>query len=191
MNLSDLFPRRRFARLRRDARGVSAVEFALIAPVLVIFYFGCIEVSTMLITDRKVTGTAASVADLTARASAMDSTEMTNIFNSGVISMAPNDFMTTRIRVSSVEWNSAGTATVVGWSQATTNWTARAANAPITVPTGLMPAGGSLIYAEVEYDYTSITGLFDAEGGLLFSTDRKMSDDYWIRPRRTDVIPFS
>lgn len=189
MNLSDLSPRRLLARFRSDKRGVSAIEFALIAPALVVFYFGCIEVSTMLITDRKVTGTAATVADLTSRLTAADTTEITNILNSGIISMAPNDPVPTRIRVSSVEWD--GSDTVVGWSRSTANWTARAVDSDITVPTGLMPAGGSLVYAEVEYDYTSITGLFSAETYLLFQTDRTMTEQQWTRPRRVDVIPFN
>ena len=30
-------------RLRGDRRGVSAVEFALIAPVIIVFYFGLAE----------------------------------------------------------------------------------------------------------------------------------------------------
>jgi hypothetical protein len=34
-----------FGRFGRDRRGVSAVEFALLAPIMITLYFGCVEVS--------------------------------------------------------------------------------------------------------------------------------------------------
>lgn len=191
MNLSSFSPRRILARLRNDTKGVSAVEFALIAPVLVCFYFGCIEISTMLITDRKVTSTAASVGDLVARLPTIDTAEMNNVFNSTVINMAPNDFADTRIRVTSIQFASDGVTPVVGWSQSTTNWTANTAGAVMTVPTGIIPTGGSVIFAEVEFDYSSITGLYDPNTGFLFDVSRTITDSYYARPRRVDIIPFT
>jgi len=191
MNLSSLLTRRMLGRLRRDKKGVSAVEFALIAPVLVCFYFGCIEISTMLITDRKVTSTAASVGDLVARLPSIDTTEMNNVFNSTVINMAPNDFTDTRIRVTSIQYASDGVTPVVGWSRSTSNWTAHANGNIMTVPTGIIPAGGSVVLTEVEFDYSSITGLYDPNTGFLFDVSRTMTDSYYARPRRVDIIPFT
>ncbi|MEL6661893.1 MAG: TadE/TadG family type IV pilus assembly protein [Pseudomonadota bacterium] len=185
------FVSRRLARLRRDRKGVSAVEFALIAPILVCFYFGCVEISTMMITDRKVTSTAASVGDLVARLPSIDTAEMNNIFNSSVINMAPNDFVDTRIRVTSIEYASDGVTPVVGWSRSTANWTAHADGATMTVPAGIIPAGGSVILTEVEFDYESITGLYDPNTGFLFDVGRTMNDEYYARPRRVDIIPFT
>ena len=34
-----------FRRFARDRRGVSAVEFALLAPVMIGLYLGCVEIS--------------------------------------------------------------------------------------------------------------------------------------------------
>ena len=44
----------RISKLARDKRGVSAVEFALLAPVMIGLYFGCAEISDGVGTDRKV-----------------------------------------------------------------------------------------------------------------------------------------
>ncbi|MEO0467698.1 MAG: TadE/TadG family type IV pilus assembly protein [Pseudomonadota bacterium] len=191
MNLFSRFLRRRPRDLARDEKGISAVEFALIAPVLVVFYFGCVEISTMLIVDRKVTNVASSVADLVTRQPTIDATEMTNVFNSGVITMAPHDFTPVRIRVSSIIFDVDGVTPIVDWSEATSNWTALTAGDPVTVPTGMIPTDGSVILSEVEYDYTSITGLFDAESGLVFDASRTLGDQYWQRPRRTEIIDFT
>lgn len=178
-------------RFLKGKKGISAVEFALLAPVMLCFYFGCIEVSSMLIIDRKVTNATANIADLVSRRAAMDATEMTNVFNSAALSLAPEDYTTARIRVTSVVWNGAGTDTVVSWSRSTANWTPRATGSTVVAPAGMIATGGSAILAEMEYDYTSITGLFEPETGLLINTSRTLTDDFWMRPRRVDQIPFS
>ena len=50
---------RPLARLCRDRRGVSAVEFAMVAPLMIALYLGCVEISDGVAVDRKVTLTAA------------------------------------------------------------------------------------------------------------------------------------
>ena len=49
---------RRIGALRGDQRGVSAVEFALLLPLMIALYLGCVEVSQGVAVDRKVTLTA-------------------------------------------------------------------------------------------------------------------------------------
>ena len=59
---------RAIRRFGRDRRGVSAVEFAFIAPVMIGLYLGCVEISDGVGADRKVSLTAAALANLTAQA---------------------------------------------------------------------------------------------------------------------------
>ena len=47
--------RRPLRRLLRDERGVSAVEFAMLLPLMVTLYLGGVEVSQAIAVDRKVT----------------------------------------------------------------------------------------------------------------------------------------
>ena len=54
-------------RLRSCDRGVSAMEFALILPILVMFSAGTIEYSRMIILTQKLQSGAFMLADLTAR----------------------------------------------------------------------------------------------------------------------------
>ena len=51
---------RAFRRFGRDRRGVSAVEFAFMAPVMIGLYLGCAEISDGVAADRKVSLTAGS-----------------------------------------------------------------------------------------------------------------------------------
>lgn len=62
------FLARRSARFRGDARGVAAIEFALVLPLLVVIYFGLTELVRAVDTGRKITLYARAVADLAGRA---------------------------------------------------------------------------------------------------------------------------
>jgi Flp pilus assembly protein TadG len=51
--------------LARDTRGVSAVEFALLLPLMIALYLGAVELSQGIAADRKVTLTTRTIADPT------------------------------------------------------------------------------------------------------------------------------
>jgi Flp pilus assembly protein TadG len=53
----------------RNSRGVAAVEFALIAPILLILFIGSAEVSLLISVDRKLSRTSSAIADLVAQES--------------------------------------------------------------------------------------------------------------------------
>ena len=55
---------RRFAR---DCRGVSAIEFAIIAPLLITFYLGMAETTQAMMAKRKASHVASAIGDLIAQ----------------------------------------------------------------------------------------------------------------------------
>jgi Flp pilus assembly protein TadG len=166
--------------LRYDERGVSAVEFAMIAPVLVLIYLGCVELSLMMRVDRRVTSTSAALGDLTARLTVVTEADMEEMYNAAAVMMQPYDMDTTRMRITSIVDTGDGSPTV-DWSDAH-NMTAYANGATVTVPAGIIPSPGSVIMAEVEYDYE---GTF----AVAFETSRTLKDKFYLRPRRVSTIP--
>ncbi len=71
--------RRPLRRLLRDERGVSAVEFAMLLPLMITLYLGGVEVSQGIAVDRKVTLVARSLGDLVAQSTTVTNSDMTNI----------------------------------------------------------------------------------------------------------------
>ena len=69
---------RRLRRLIGDERGVSAVEFAMLLPLMLTLYLGAVEVSQGIGADRKVTLTARTIADLVSQVSSIGNSDMTN-----------------------------------------------------------------------------------------------------------------
>src|SRR6267142_4642969 len=79
----------RLVSFARDRRGVSAVEFAMLLPLMVTLYLGVVEVSQGVATDRKVTLTTRTMADLASRVSSINNADMSSLLNASAAVIAP------------------------------------------------------------------------------------------------------
>lgn len=164
------------ARFRRAQDGLSAVEFALILPVMLTSLLGAVEVSNGMLADRKVTQTTSTLADLVSQDNSVTNTEINDIFAAAVAVMHPIDATSMRMRISSIVADANG-ITRVAWSDGR-NMSARAVNSTITVPAGMVAPNGSVILTEIELDYRTTFGEFLTSGVTI-------RDKFYLRPRRT------
>ncbi len=165
-------------KLARDEKGVSAVEFAFIAPVLILAYFGVAELCGAMLAERKASHTASAIGDLVAQASTIHDTDMTNIFAIGSIIMSPDPTTTLGMRVTCVQASSAG-VTTVAWSNASGTMTASSGS--ITIPANLIGASQSIIKSDVTYTY-------NVPVAYLLPSAFTYNYTYYLRPRITDPI---
>jgi Flp pilus assembly protein TadG len=170
---------RRLRRLIGDERGVSAVEFALLLPLMLTLYLGAVEVSQGIGADRKVTLTARTICDLVSQVSSIGNSDMTNALNASSTVMAPFPVGNLKVTVTSVKIDAAGKATV-DWSD-TLNGTARAKGSTVTLPTALNVANTSLIWSEVQYTYKPVIG-------YVVSGTLTLKDQIYMRPRLSDSV---
>lgn len=160
----------------RDKSGISAIEFALILPVMITMYIGAVEFSHALTVDRRVSSVASAVADLTAQTDKISASEVQDIFNASSSIMTPYTASPLSIVVTSVRANE-DNDTTVSWSCAL-NGSQHAPDSEFTVPDGLTQPFSSIIVAEVTYSYTPPIGHM-ITGGLT------MSEKFYLRPRRS------
>lgn len=165
---------------KRDRKGLAAMEFALIAPLMIGLYFGVTEISNALLADSKVATLASSAADLIAQDTSVTNAEMNDTMAALNTIMFPFPTDDTKIVISSLTYSSPGQARVA-WSDAR-GGSPRNYNSTVNVPTGLIAVGGSVIFAEVEYRYESPVG-------KLLVGPVTLTDSFYMRPRRVDVIP--
>jgi len=161
-------------RLARDKRGVSAVEFALIAPLLVSLYLGCVEISDGVSADRKVTLVASTVANLIAQSTSISSSDMSNILDASSAIKSPYASSNLKITVSCISIDANKNATVK-WS-VTRNGTAQSGT--VSIPTDLQVASSQLVYAQVSYGYKPTIG-YTITGTLT------LSESMYMMPRIT------
>src|SRR5215813_3453562 len=141
----------RLRSLAADQSGVSAVEFAILLPLMMTLYLGGVEISQAVGADRKVTLVARTTSDLAAQVSSISVNDMTNIMNAGKSVVIPYDTTKLKITLTNVTIDSTGKATVC-WSQ-TYQGTAETGDVTSKIPTALKVASTTLIWAEVSYDY--------------------------------------
>ena len=169
-------------RLFSDRRGVSAVEFALLLPLMLTLYLGGVEVSQGVAVDRKVTLTARSVADLVAQATTLTGTDMSNVLDAATAVTAPYSSSNLKVTVSQVKIDANNNATI-DWSCAR-NVTARAVGQSVTVPSGLNVASTWLIWGEVQYAYKPVIG-------YVITGTLSLHDQIYMRPRQSASVSAS
>jgi Flp pilus assembly protein TadG len=170
---------RKIRRFGRDRRGVSAVEFAFIAPVMIGLYLGCVEISDGVAVDRKVSLVAGALANLTASCGSsnansgscanniLSATEMNNILAASSAIIAPYNAANLTMTVSCLSVDANKNVTMK-WSTETLQ------SGSVTIPAALAAAPGTLIYSTVSYAYTPIVG-YTITGSLTLSDHMYMS----------------
>src|SRR3954447_24736420 len=123
---------RRLASFASDRRGISAVEFAMLLPLMVTLYLGVVEVSQGVATDRKVTLTTRTMADLASRVSSINNADMSSLLNASAAVIAPYQPAPLKIVLSAVSIDANGVAKVA-WSDAL-NGTAHSVGSTVTLP---------------------------------------------------------
>src|SRR5438105_3145853 len=171
--------RRPLRRFLRDQRGVSAVEFAMLLPLMITLYLGGVEVSSAIAVDRKVTQVARTLGDLVAQSTSVNATDMTNILNAASSVVQPYSPSLIKVTVSRVDIDANSVAKVI-WSK-TLNGTARAVNSTVTLPGALNTANTSLIWAETQYAYTPTIG-------YVITGTMTLKDQIYMRPRLSDTV---
>jgi len=168
----DLILARRIADFLGDRRGLSAVEFALLLPLMLTLYLGTVEVSNGVAADRKVAITARTVADLASRMTTIHNADMTNILSASSAVIAPYAVSNLVVTVSEVSMDAQGKATVT-WSDSL-NGTAHTVGLVMTVPASLAVPNTSLILGEVQYNYDPTFG-YVLTGTMTFKSQMYMA----------------
>ena len=95
---------------RDDRRGVSAVEFALIAPIMILFYFGMAEICQGFMAKKRAEHIASAIADLVAQTDDVTTAELNDIYAASTQIMRPFPTGSLKQRITSVTKNSSGVA---------------------------------------------------------------------------------
>jgi Flp pilus assembly protein TadG len=174
--------RRAALDLYRDHRGVAAIEFAIIAPVMLVMFFGTVEFSSGIAVNRKVTLMARTLSDLTSQNISVTDTQLTNLFAAATSIMTPYSSTPTHSTVSELYVDPRTLAARVQWSKGTAP---RAAGSTVAIPTALQIGGTYLIYSEISYLYVPSVGYVMGKAGI------NMSDFTFTRPRQSLCVMYS
>lgn len=179
--------------------GIAAVEFALLLPVMITLFFGVVEVSLALLCRADVSKMASTAADLISQANSLNSTDLGNVYAAaGTIlypyydPSAPGSGKPS-IRLTSVIDDGSGAAGKdhltgkVAWTCTQTGTgslapATRTVGSTVTFTQPLMTDGGSVIIAEIAYNYASPTT-------KVITGPINFTNNFYTKPRRIAQIP--
>ena len=168
---------RRFAD---STRGVAAVEFAMVLPVLAVIFLASIDGGRAIAIYMKVRAATYAVDAITNQYATVHDTDSQAILCATSTVLAPYSTSPLGITISQITIDSKGNATI-SWSD-TQGGTARAKGSSMTVPTNLKVPNSYLIFGEVSYSYQPLFGYFGN------NTVISLSDNLYATPRISALI---
>lgn len=147
---------RRFARARG---GVSAIEFAMIAPILLLMFMASIELPRAIIIGRRISFAASTMADLI---SSRDVTDLADVYAAARAVSSPYDVSRAGIVLTAGGIYLDGLVPVAkACSSVAQNDQARAVGSTIgPAPPGTTTPGDRLVMAEMRMPYGAVFGVF-------------------------------
>lgn len=176
-----------YAHLRcfsKDERAVSAIEFALLLPVVILIYAGVADVSRGVDANRKVNRVASVVGDLVSRQISVLPAQLDDIFMIGASIMVPSakspEIKISFLKVERVQ-NTANVRVTLEWSRKTRGFDDKKGMGATEVPENLRREVMNYIRVETQYTYEPLLA------AVLPSIN--MAEAYFVSPRYSDIIP--
>lgn len=173
----------RLGGFAKDARGMAAIEMAFIFPVMVLLYFGLVDVSNVMSADRKVTMTASTIADLTTQApGTITKADLDGIFKAAKPIMDPFDPTTIGLQVYGYEL--VNNTVKLSW-QHSSGPSCGSTPSPTAQMKAMMADGNDLVVARSCYAWQPVTGKVVGLGNIT------LNDQLILRPRKSAKLTCS
>lgn len=170
------------ARLARDRRGVAAVEFAFVFPILLVLYMGSVEITDALAINKRVGKVASSVADLITQSDVTTRAELRSIAEIGEAILYPYRETSPVITMVGIRMDDTPTATArVAWSARYSGGgmsTPLQVGSVITVPASLRVQDSFVVMTETQLRYKPIVTYVSEGNGII-----NMGETFYLRPR--------
>ena len=169
-------------RLRRDKRGVAAVEFALVVPVVIVVYALGFEMAQASTVYRKLTDTTVQLANVTSQYTTLADADLNNIFGASSQIMSPYATAPLTIVLSEVQTDASNNATVWWSVPYPSTVTPLAKNSSVTMPAGMSSPNSYYILVQTTYAYTPTIG-------GAFMSGLPMANQVFMIPRASSKLP--
>lgn len=160
--------------------GVAAIEFALIFPVMLLIFFGMVELEQVVLVKQLVTEASSTITSIVSQYTTISAgTELASIMDAGSEILAPYPAADAHIVITCIDIDDDGTATVA-WSRSQ-NASALPVGTRLSVPVGLNTPNTSLLYGQVFFSYSPS---FD----FLHLGPFKLQSSVYMLPRNAGTI---
>lgn len=172
-------------RFLKDTRGVAAIEFALIAPVMIAFYFGLSEISMGIAADRDVTHATSVAGDLATQASTLNRLDVEDVMTATLAVLGVRSSQRSDVTIELNSYRMTGGAIQrVGYARLGPQISAGgpAVYNPAGINSNMLNNTSGVVVARVNYKYKPAT--------LVFMSNVTLSETFLLKPRTSLAVPF-
>ena len=176
-------------RLMRDKRGVSAIEFVLLFPILIGMMAGTVDFGQALTVSRKMNQIASTLGDMTSQQGTWSAADIDAIMAGAATIIEPFNKNDLKIELAILDIDNALKAKV-NWSR---GYKTAALNkgdpSPVTIPTNIAQSGVQLIAVRARFSLTTpFSKLLKPVTGV---TTYQYQKTYIMRPRTSETVTLN
>ncbi len=180
MSVSQRRIARMLSRFACDVKGVAAIEFAFIAPVLMLLYLGASEVRFAVTLQHKVSQITSDVSDLVTREQSVKKADMDGMFRIADAILIPYDYSSLHLQITGVQEKGADDPEIV--------WSYSNDGSPKPTPAAIKALGqfsaskaSFVVVTQASYPYQPL-------GGVVISHPVTLTGLAINRTRRSDQV---
>lgn len=175
-----------------DERGIAALEFAILAPIILGVYLGLAELALVLSIDRQISQSVSVAGDLATQTSKLEEADTADIISAVLRVANISDTSNYTLHLESFERDSGGTTTSLGsvvYNSSGTSWLTDVDADSIS--NNMLDENSGIVIARVAYRYSPM-GLTNTMNG---SDEKKflpsivtLSETFMLKPRQSATI---
>ncbi|MCZ7470574.1 pilus assembly protein [Agrobacterium sp. O3.4] len=171
-------------RFVKDRRGVGAVEFAILFPILLALYVTSFELTIGYNTYKRASSASATINDLISKTGSVDKAYLKNMQNVAAAVFAPYSTKGLKLKISGIAIDKQKQAKIT-WSWDEKDQRPYAVGSAVTVPTRLLIENSFLIHVELSIPHELLMFMPDiASSGVRSIT---IGRDYFFKQRDAEV----
>jgi Flp pilus assembly pilin Flp len=176
-----IWTKEKLSQFRDRCDGVAAIEMALIFPVMIILYFGLVDVTNLLSANRRVTIAASTIADLvTQMATSMKKSDLSGFYKAVQPIMDP--FPSTKVGIQISSYRIVGGSVKRIWHEES-GPSCGAAPADLSKFNSLMTGGNDIVLTRVCVTMKPIVGKM-----VGFKPEYTLTEQFALRPRQSQTL---
>ncbi len=174
-----------FREFWRDRKGTGAIEFAIIAPLLIMAYIGSFEISLGFSIARKVSRASSTVADVLTQQTSVDIKTLDGMKDVAKSVMSPFEMTDYSLKMTGIKVTGPGTGTVA-WSRDENGGTPYKAGSTVTLPSDISSVNAFIVRSELVVPHELLLFAPGLAANELKTID--LSKTYYFRQRVGDEI---
>lgn len=179
-SVASSWPAGRLRAIARDRSGLGAVEFAIIAPLLLMLYITSFELTIGLSVAKRATRSAGSIADLVTQQKSVNKAYLKTMTNVAAATFAPYRLTGLNLKISGITIDASGAAKIA-WSWDQDGGKPYNVGATAIIPANMNTPKSFLVHAELSVSHELLMFM----PGLVAPDVRsiRIGRDYYYRPR--------